>query len=74
MSNPPDRSVPSVRDVLHCPAVAKRQPMVAQPFEAGLGGWVRIRLIETWRQRRIRRFRRYATLSTILRSRSDNRW
>ena len=33
-SNPP---VPSVRCAQHCPAVAQRQPMVAQPFKAGRG-------------------------------------
>jgi hypothetical protein len=53
-SNPSNLSGPSVRDALHRPAVAKRQPMVAQPFKAGRGGGVRIRLIETLCGPRIR--------------------
>jgi hypothetical protein len=36
-SNPSNPPVPSVRDALHHPAVAQRQPMVAQPFKAGRG-------------------------------------
>jgi hypothetical protein len=36
-SNPSNPPVPSVRDALHRPAVAQRQPMVAQPFKLG---WV----------------------------------
>ena len=34
-SNPP---IPLIRYALNRPAVAQRQPMVAQPFKAGLGG------------------------------------